>query len=168
MDIVLSSFPVLVVLRASILTYNSTNKCAADSGVSLLRVSSAPWLAYLCPSSSYPSVFQPSKMRSSFRLLPSLLILSQQNFAAIADPLPLPEALPAPDAYPQPTGIALEVRTAEAFANPEAEAVPQNYYAFSGAVYIVGAGGQTLNAASPAYCPNQAPQGCGNIGVYNW
>ena len=52
---------------------------------------------------------------------------------------------------------------------PEAEAHPQgNYYAFSGAVYIVGSNGQQLNAASPAYCPNQAPQSCGNIGVWNW
>lgn len=80
----------------------------------------------------------------------------------------MPEALPAADAFPQPTAIVLEGRTAEALADPEA--VPQSYYAFSGAVYIVGAGGQTLplNAASPAYCPNQAPQGCGNIGVWNW
>ncbi|RDI81220.1 hypothetical protein Vi05172_g8833 [Venturia inaequalis] len=109
-------------------------------------------------------------MRSPFQLLPSLLILSQRNFFAIADPLPFPEALPVADAYPQPTAIAHEIeeRAAEAFAHPEAEAVPQSYYAFSGAVYIVGAGGTTLNAASPAYCPNQAPQGCGNIGVYNW
>lgn len=44
----------------------------------------------------------------------------------------------------------------------------QNYYAFSGAVYIVEGNGQQLNAASPAYCPAQAPQGCGNIGVWNW
>lgn len=47
----------------------------------------------------------------------------------------------------------------------------QNYYAFSGAIYIVGANGQALqglNAASPAYCPNSAPQSCGNIGVWNW
>lgn len=105
-------------------------------------------------------------MRSPFQLLPSLLILSQQVSFAIADPLPLPEALPAADAFPQPTAIVLEERAAEAEADPEA--VPQSYYAFSGAVYIVGADGQALNAASPAYCPNQAPQGCGNIGVYNW
>jgi hypothetical protein len=47
----------------------------------------------------------------------------------------------------------------------------QDYYAFSGAVYIVGEGGQPLsglNAASPAYCPNSAPQSCGNIQVWNW
>ncbi|KIW03208.1 uncharacterized protein PV09_05433 [Verruconis gallopava] len=47
----------------------------------------------------------------------------------------------------------------------------QNYYAFSGAIYIVGPNGQSLsnlNAASPAYCPNSAPQSCGNIGVWNW
>ncbi|TID27920.1 hypothetical protein E2P81_ATG00677 [Venturia nashicola] len=99
-------------------------------------------------------------MRSPFQLLPGLLILSQRNSLAIADPFPLPEALPAADAFPQPTAIApLEVRAAEPIAYPEAEAVPQSYYAFSGAVYIVDAGGQTLNAASPAYCPNQAPQG---------
>jgi len=51
----------------------------------------------------------------------------------------------------------------------KAKPVPQgNYNAYSGAVYIVGGNGQALNAASPAYCPAQAPQGCGNIGVWNW
>jgi hypothetical protein len=47
----------------------------------------------------------------------------------------------------------------------------QDYYAFSGAIYIVGSGGESLsglNAASPAYCPNNAPQSCGNIQVWNW
>ena len=46
-----------------------------------------------------------------------------------------------------------------------------NQYAFSGAVYIVGDGGVALNglnSASPAYCPNSAPQSCGNIQVWNW
>ena len=46
-----------------------------------------------------------------------------------------------------------------------------NQYAFSGAVYIVGDGGVSLNglnSASPAYCPNSAPQSCGNIQVWNW
>jgi hypothetical protein len=117
----------------------------------------------------------PFTMRSSLPLrqlfIPSLLIFSQQNFFAIADPLPLPEAAPKADASPFPTAVALAGRAAEALPNPKAEAEAQgNYYAFSGAIYIVGANGQTLplNAASPAYCPNQAPQGCGNIGVWNW
>lgn len=114
----------------------------------------------------------PFTMRSPLPLrqlfVPSL-ILSQQIFFAIADPLPLPEALPKAFALPIPTALA--ERAAKALPHPEAEAVAQsNYYAFSGAIYIVGANGQTLplNAASPAYCPNQAPQGCGNIGVWNW
>jgi hypothetical protein len=105
-------------------------------------------------------------------LIPSLLILATQTFFARADPVPLPEALPKANALALPTPIAaLAGRSAEALPNPEADAEAQsNYYAFSGAVYIVGANGQTLplNAASPAYCPNQAPQGCGNIGVWNW
>lgn len=105
-------------------------------------------------------------MRPPLQLLSGFLVLSQQLFLARADQLVLPEALPKADAFSLPTTVPLEMRAADA----EAKAVPQSYYAFSGAVYIVGSGGQSLplNAASPAYCPNQAPQGCGNIGVWNW
>ncbi|KAF2403658.1 hypothetical protein EJ06DRAFT_466237, partial [Trichodelitschia bisporula] len=48
---------------------------------------------------------------------------------------------------------------------------PQTYntYApFSGAIYIVNAAGTSWSSASPALCPANAPQGCGDIGVWNW
>lgn len=117
----------------------------------------------------------PFTMRSPLHLrqlfIPSLLILLHQSFFAIADPLSLPVAALDTDALILSRPNALTGRAAEALAEAKPDAIAQsNYYAFSGAIYIVGANGQTLplNAASPAYCPNQAPQGCGNIGVWNW
>ena len=63
---------------------------------------------------------------------------------------------------PQPNALAL--------AQPVAEAEAQSYtYApFSGAIYVVGGNGVQFSSASPAQCPANAPQGCGNINVWNW
>jgi len=49
-------------------------------------------------------------------------------------------------------------------------AAPSSVYApFSGAIYIVNpGGGRTFDSASPAICPNNAPQSCGNLNVWNW
>lgn len=65
---------------------------------------------------------------------------------ALAEPLPIPD--PTPVADPQ-------------FVNNAP---------FSGAIYIVGEGGHNVqfSGASPAQCPAHAPQGCGNINVWNW
>src|SRR3978361_2016585 len=76
-------------------------------------------------------------------------------------PRPAPKAAPAPEAFPAPTPVA----------NAIAEAQTYNTYApFSGAIYIVGAGGVALPAAVPAQCPAAAGsyQGCGNINAWNW
>ncbi|KAF2092652.1 hypothetical protein NA57DRAFT_49860 [Rhizodiscina lignyota] len=39
---------------------------------------------------------------------------------------------------------------------------------WSGGVYVVGADGSTFSQAAPAICPNDAPQNCGNINIWNW
>lgn len=45
----------------------------------------------------------------------------------------------------------------------------QDVYApFSGAIYIVGADGVQISAASPAYCPQYAALSCSGIGYPNW
>jgi hypothetical protein len=100
-------------------------------------------------------------------LLPSLLIFAPNFIFTLADPIPiaLPEAAPIAAPLPRPTA------EPQPEAQPNAKAVRQVVYnnaPFSGAVYIVGQGGAQLSPASAAWCPNQAPQGCGNIGVWNW
>jgi len=67
----------------------------------------------------------------------------------------------------------LVLASAEPVADPFPAADPQtfsNYAPFSGAIYIVngGQGGTQFSSASPAQCPANAPQGCGNINVWNW
>ncbi|KAF2433373.1 hypothetical protein EJ08DRAFT_694654 [Tothia fuscella] len=111
--------------------------------------------------------------------IPSLPIFATADPIAIPIPLPLPKPIPNdfPNALPSaiPNFLPIPIPEPEAFPEAEAEAEPiaarqviYNNAPFSGAVYIVGANGAQLGAASPAYCPNQAPQGCGNIGVWNW
>lgn len=47
--------------------------------------------------------------------------------------------------------------------------VAQDVYApFSGAIYIVGADGVQITAASPAYCPQYAGLSCSGIGYASW
>lgn len=99
-------------------------------------------------------------------LLYSLLLIPSLPIFARAEPIPIPIALP----KAAPAANALPVPTADAAPEGEAIAARQvyNYAPFSGAIYIVGANGAQLSQASAALCPNQAPQGCGNIGVWNW
>lgn len=124
-------------------------------------------------------------MRPPF-LIPSLSIFYLLTFnrirSLLADPQSLPEAVAKQRADISRRGVeqwpAARVPEQEGAHNElinrtsDNEIIArQNYYAFSGAIYIVGSNGQSLsglNAASPAYCPNQAPQSCGNIGVWNW
>jgi hypothetical protein len=103
-------------------------------------------------------------------LLPSLFIFT--NFAC-ADPVPIaiPEAAPVANALPIPIAKPEPFPGALAEAEPDALGTRQILYnnaPFSGAIYIVGANGAQLTPASAAWCPNYAPQGCGNIGVWNW
>jgi hypothetical protein len=86
-------------------------------------------------------------------------------------PLPFPVAIALPEALPAPTPVAAPEPVPEALPDAEADPDAQTYYnysPFSGAIYIVGADGAGFSQASPAICPNQAPQGCGNINIYNW
>jgi hypothetical protein len=104
----------------------------------------------------------------------ALLIVFLQGIA-VAGPTVLPEAAPALEASPHPTASpesAPEFGQAP-YVDDEAQLIEdletrQSYYAFSGAIYIVGAGGEQFTAAEPAECPAAAPQGCANINVYNW
>ncbi|KAF1984289.1 hypothetical protein K402DRAFT_148243 [Aulographum hederae CBS 113979] len=82
------------------------------------------------------------------------LILTLALGLAQADPAPKPIANPAP--LPE--------------ANPAALPEPQTnvYEPFSGAIYVYGGDGQGFSSASPAQCPGNAPQNCGNINVWNW
>jgi hypothetical protein len=79
-----------------------------------------------------------------------------------AGPTALPEVAPAPEAEQKFVHV-----DDEALSIKELE-VRQSYYAFSGAVYIVGSGGEEFTAAEPAQCPAEVPQACANINVYNW
>jgi hypothetical protein len=106
--------------------------------------------------------------------LSSLLFVFFQRIA-VAGPAALPEAAPAPEASPQSTASPevtprlmqlLHVDDGE-LSTKELEG-RQSYYAFSGAIYIIGAGGVEFTAAQPAQCPAEAPQSCANINVYNW
>jgi hypothetical protein len=108
-------------------------------------------------------------------LLPSLLVFTP---FACADPEPVAIAEPEAEAFAE--AIALPFPQPEALPNAFAELEQfelnkrQTVYTngpFSGAIYIVGvngANGAALTPASAAWCPNYAPQGCGNIGVWNW
>jgi hypothetical protein len=72
-----------------------------------------------------------------------------------ANPWPAPAAAPAAAAFPAPSP------------NPEAQTY-NTYAPFSGAIYIVGAGGSQFSAALPAPCPMGGYQGCVGIGAYSW
>jgi len=116
---------------------------------------------------------RPSKLPLQ-QLVPSLLssLLFFSSFAT-ADPIAVAVANAAPvaNAFPLAKAEPVAVAVAVAVAEPRAKAVRQVVYnnaPFSGAIYIVGANGAQLSSASAALCPNQAPQGCGNIGVWNW
>jgi hypothetical protein len=104
-------------------------------------------------------------------IVPSLLHF--RNFAC-ADPVPIaiPEAAPVANALPEPLAQPEPLPEAAAEAAPDALDARQVYNnaPFSGAIYIVGVNtnGAALTPASAAWCPNYAPQGCGNIGVWNW
>lgn len=94
---------------------------------------------------------------------------------AVAGPVALPEAAPAPEASPEPTAspeaapkFVQVLQVGDEELSIEELGVRQSYYAFSGAIYIVGPGGVEFTAAEPAECPAEAPQGCSNINVYNW
>lgn len=118
-----------------------------------------------------------------------LFVLFQK--IVVAGPVAWPEAAPAPEALPIPTAAPEAVAIALPKADPAPEAFPEllevaeagagalpfedlearqsyNYYAFSGAIYIVGANGAPITQAEAAQCPEEAPQGCGNINVWNW
>jgi len=75
-----------------------------------------------------------------------------------ADPNPRPDPIPVADPLAQPLAV------------PEAAPQQQVYAPFSGAIYIVGAdgSGSGFGPASPAQCPANAQQSCGNINVWNW
>jgi hypothetical protein len=104
-------------------------------------------------------------------IFPSLLYFTE---IACADPVPIaiPEAAPLANALPIPLAQPDPFPEAVAEAAPDALNARQVYNnaPFSGAIYIVGvnANGVPLTPASAAWCPNYAPQGCGNIGVWNW
>lgn len=110
---------------------------------------------------------------------------------AVAGPVAIPEAAAAPGVLPHlitaPDSVAnaLLLPDTAPDAQPElheaaeagARALPiedlelrqtYNYYPFSGAIYIVGTNGAAITSAEAAECPAEAPQGCGNINVYNW
>lgn len=104
----------------------------------------------------------------------ALLIVFLQGIA-VAGPTALPEAVPAPEASPHATASPESAPEFVQVPYVDDEAQPiedletrQSYYAFSGAIYIVGAGGEEFTGAEPAECPAAAPQGCANINVYNW
>lgn len=98
-------------------------------------------------------------------LLPSLLLFSSNynNIFAWAVPNAVPKAAPVAEALPIPTAL-LEPE----FQELDLRQTVYNNAPFSGAIYLVGSNGAQLSSASYAICPNQAPQGCGNIGVWNW
>jgi hypothetical protein len=104
-------------------------------------------------------------------LLPSLLILAP---FACADPVLVPIAETEADAFAIPFAQPEALLDGLAEVEPDALDKRQTVYnnaPFSGAIYIVGvngANGAALTPASAAWCPNYAPQGCGNIGVWNW
>jgi hypothetical protein len=88
----------------------------------------------------------------SFALVSLLLIKTN------ASPNARPAAYPRPIPLPKPTAVS----------NPDPQTI-NIYGPFSGAIYIVPASGsQAYSPASPAQCPNYAPEGCGNINQYNW
>lgn len=119
----------------------------------------------------------------------SLFVIFQK--IVVAGPVALPEAAPAAEVLPYPTTAPEAVATALRLPDLAEEALPDlyevaasgsealpiedlelrqtyNYYPFSGAIYIVGANGATITSAEAAQCPAAAPQGCGNINVWNW
>jgi hypothetical protein len=102
----------------------------------------------------------PPPLLYTLLLIPSLPIFAKAGQILI--PIAVPEAVPVVHALPIPNAKGV----------PEAQRIEArqvyNYAPFSGAIYIVGANGAQLSQASAALCPNQAPQGCGNIGVWNW
>jgi len=105
-----------------------------------------------------------------------LLISALFQGIAVAAPAALPEAAPTQEVSPEPTASPEAAPKFEQVLHVDDEArlsieeleARQSYYAFSGAVYIIGAGGEEFTAAQPAQCPAEASQNCGNINVYNW
>jgi hypothetical protein len=103
-------------------------------------------------------------------LLPSLLIFTP---FACADPVPVAISEPEANAFALP--FSQPEAFSDAFAEIKLDALDKrqtvyNNAPFSGAIYVVGVNGagNALTPASAAWCPNYAPQGCGNIGVWNW
>jgi hypothetical protein len=106
--------------------------------------------------------------------LSSLIFVCFQRIV-VAAPAALPEAVPALVPSPQPTAspkgapkLVQVPHVRDGVLSIEELEARQSYYAFSGAIYIVGADGVEFTAAEPVQCPSEAPQGCTDINVYDW